>query len=168
MAAATPTTRPAPTSNATTRRCVSRMEDMDTFVLFLSVSSPRWRVQRSGTLRNLRQYGWDRARTRWERQVFVLVPVAGGTVLARRAGACAAGFGSPPGRLVTWAVAPGGVVVPRASNPTQADSTRLTRGEHQVPDQAHQAEREAPAAQQVGEVIAEDRHPQVPRGGGLR
>src|ERR1700730_3087795 len=39
---------------------------------------------------------------------------------------------------------------------------RLPRGEYQVPDQAQQAEREGPAAQQGGQVIAEDLGAQVP------
>ncbi|AZS87385.1 hypothetical protein ELQ87_26530 [Streptomyces griseoviridis] len=39
---------------------------------------------------------------------------------------------------------------------------RLIRGEHQVPDQADQDQREGPAAQQGREVLHQDRGPQGP------
>ncbi|AZQ34691.1 hypothetical protein EJ357_15375 [Streptomyces cyaneochromogenes] len=39
---------------------------------------------------------------------------------------------------------------------------RLIRGEHQVPDQADQDQREGPAAQQGRQVLSEDRDPQGP------
>ena len=46
--------------------------------------------------------------------------------------------------------------------------SRLLRGEHQVPAQADQDEREGTAAQQGGQVLAQDVGPQVPRGRGGR
>ena len=49
----------------------------------------------------------------------------------------------------------------RARNRTEK---AILCGEHQVPDQAEQAEREGSPAQQGCEVRAQDAHPQVPRG----
>src|SRR5215207_3214939 len=75
-------------------------------------------------------------------------------------------FGPVSGRLVPSVVALGARPASRARIPDRRP--RLPRGEHQVPAQAHQDEREGAAAQQGGQVFAEDGGPPVPRGGRYR